>query len=129
MVSNLSMKNLARFLLPSRSVLGVVIDKESNTQQKFKKPVSRDMFHSHPRSCSREVVMLVDLVGVHIYEEALWEELISSHHVLGPLDDILPQQIYLPAGHEETGSCPELDATLDVPKLKPQWVLKRPSFH
>lgn len=103
MVSNLSMKNLARYLLPSRSVLGVVIDKESNTQQKFKKPVSRDMSHSHPGSCSREVVMLVDLVGVHIYEEALWEESISSHHILGPLDHILPQQLYLPTGPEETG--------------------------
>ena len=31
-------------------------------------------------------------VGVHIYEEALWEESISSHHVLGPLDDLLPEK-------------------------------------
>ena len=32
--------------------------------------------------------MLIALAGVHIYEEALWKELISSHHVLGPLDDL-----------------------------------------
>ena len=47
--------------------------------------------------------MLITLVGVHIYEEALWEESISSHHILGPLDHILPQQLYLPTGPEETG--------------------------
>ena len=32
--------------------------------------------------------MFTALVGVHIYEEALWEESIRSHHVLGPLDDL-----------------------------------------
>ena len=32
--------------------------------------------------------MFSALVGVHIYEEALWEESIRSHHVLGPLDDL-----------------------------------------
>lgn len=84
---------MGRYLLPSRNVLGMVINKESNIQQKFKKPISRDMFHSQPRACSREVLMLIDLLAVHIYEEALWEELISCHHVLGPLDDILPQRL------------------------------------
>ena len=29
--------------------------------------------------------MLIALIGVHIYEEALWEDSMSSHHVLGPL--------------------------------------------
>ena len=47
--------------------------------------------------------MLITLVGVHIYEEALWEDSISSHHVLGPLDDHLPQCHHLLAGPEETG--------------------------
>ena len=32
--------------------------------------------------------MLIALIGVHIYEEALWKESVSSHHVLGPLDDL-----------------------------------------
>ena len=32
--------------------------------------------------------MLIALAGVHIYEEALCKELISSHHVLSPLDDL-----------------------------------------
>ena len=31
--------------------------------------------------------MLVALAGVHIYEEGLLKELITSHRVLGPLDD------------------------------------------
>ena len=41
------------------------------------------------------------------YEEALWEESISSHHVLGPLDDLLfLQQLQLPAGPKETRLLP-----------------------
>ena len=97
------MSNLARYQLPSRNVLGVVIDKESNTQQKFKKPISRDIFHAHPRSSSREVVMPIAPVGVHIYEEALWEDPISSHHILGPPDDLLLQWHHLLSGPEKTG--------------------------
>ena len=40
------------------------------------------------RSTSRGVVILIALAGVHIYEEALLKKLISSHCVLGPLDDL-----------------------------------------
>ena len=56
--------------------------------------------------------MLVALAGVHIYEEGLLKELITSHRVLGPLDGLPLQWHYLPAGLEETSSswC-GLDAT------------------
>ena len=45
-------------------------------------------------------------VGVHIYEEALWEDPISSHHILGPPDDLLLQWHHLLSGPEKTGLLP-----------------------
>ena len=47
--------------------------------------------------------MPIALVGVHIYEEALCKDLISSHHILGPPDDLLLQWHRLLSGPEETG--------------------------
>ena len=44
------------------------------------------------RSSTREGVMLTVLVRVHIYEETLWKQSISSHHVLGSLDNLLQEK-------------------------------------
>ena len=46
--------NVSKIHLPSRNVLGMVIAKKSNTLKKFKKPISRDTFHSHPFRKSHE---------------------------------------------------------------------------
>ena len=41
-----------------------------------------------PRSSSPTVVMPITLVGVHILQEAPWEDYIGSHYVLGAVDDL-----------------------------------------
>ena len=47
-------RTVSKTHLPSRNVRGMVIDKKFNTQQKFKKPISGDTFHSHPFKKSHE---------------------------------------------------------------------------
>ena len=60
-------------------------------------------YQAHPDQVQGKLWCSLSLQESTWYEEALWEESISSHHVLGPLDDLLfLQQLQLPAVPEET---------------------------
>ena len=60
-------------------------------------------YQAHPDQVQGKLWCSLSLQESTWYEEALWEESISSHHVLGPLDDLIfLQQLQLPAGPEGT---------------------------